>query len=407
MFFIFNLIFDIFIFQNCLVAYIPKLGYIDESFTISLILLSIFYMFNRKRHTIMYRSEIKIIVLFFVLLFWGIMGNILYNIQPQKIAIYKDVLAISKFVVCYVFTLIVSNNIDKDLLLKKVANRSRIYLTIIFIFLIINLIHDIGMSMDIRYGIRSYKFLYEHPTYLVSAVVILLCTVLSDERKKYDIFIIFEALVILFFTLRNKAFVFILGYFFMKMVMKYAKAIKIRYILILAVIGIVSTYNKIMEYASYYLTAARPALFIVGFMLAKRYFPFGSGFGTFASDLSGEYYSPLYYEYGINVVTGITETDYSYIGDTFWPYVYGQFGFIGLFLFLLIILNIFKSIQRRYELRKKAQYAAFLILLYILIASTAESIFTDVTGCFSFAVIALYLGNNAIDNSPKKSENSN
>jgi hypothetical protein len=335
------------------------------------------------------------------------MGNLLYNVQPQKTAIYKDILAISKFVVCYTCALIVSNNINKDLLLKKVANRSRIYLTIIFMFLIINLIHDIGMSMDVRYGIRSYKFLYEHPTYLVSAVVILLCTVLSDNRKKYDIFIVFEALVILFFTLRNKAFVFILGYFFMKITMKYTKTIKMRYILILALIGIASTYNKIMEYASYYLTAARPALFIVGFMLACRYFPFGSGFGTFASDLSGKYYSPIYYEYGINVVTGLTETNYSYIGDTFWPYVYGQFGFIGLTLFMLIIVNIFKSIQRRYEFNKKAQYAAFLLLIYVLIASTAESIFTDVTGCFSFAVIALYLGNNSISNNSIKNENNN
>lgn len=82
------------------------------------------------------------------------------------------------------------------------------------------------MSSDIRYGIRSYKFLYQHPTYLVSAIVIFLCVILSDNRKKFDNFIIFESIAILFFTLRNKAFVFILGYFFMKLVMKYAKSIK-------------------------------------------------------------------------------------------------------------------------------------------------------------------------------------
>ncbi|WP_242836922.1 MULTISPECIES: hypothetical protein [Clostridium] len=321
----------------------------------------------------------------------------MHKIQPEKIAIYKDILAISKFVVCYTFTLIVSNDIDKDLLLEKVAKRSRIYVNVIFTFLILNIIHDIGMSSDIRYGIRSYKFLYQHPTYLVSAIVIFLCVILSDNRKKFDNFIIFESIAILFFTLRNKAFVFILGYFFMKLVMKYAKSIKIRYILILAVIGIFSTYNKIMEYASYYLTAARPALFIVGYKLACKYIPFGSGFGTFASEISGDYYSPIYYEYGINLVSGLEETAHSYIGDTFWPYVYGQFGFLGLIIFLWIILNIFKSIQKRYQYNREIQSAAFLLLLYILIASTAEAIFTDVTGCFTFAVIATYLGNNIID----------
>ena len=402
MFFILNVLFDSFIFQNCLIAYIPKLNYIDESFTIMLIILSLFYILNRNNHIALYSSEVKTAALFFILLFVGAIGNLLHHIQPEKIAIYKDVLAISKFVVCYICTLIVTNNIDKDLLLKKVAKRSRIYLNIIFVFLIINIIHDIGMSMDVRYGIRSYKFLYQHPTYLVSSVVILLCVILSGSRKKFDNFIIFEAIVILIFSLRNKAFVFVLGYIFMKTVMKYAKSIKIRYILILAVIGIFATYNKIMEYASYYLTAARPALFIVGYMLARRYFPFGSGFGTFASEISGQYYSPIYYEYGINVVTGLEETAHSYIGDTFWPYVYGQFGFLGLVIFLLIILNIFKSLQSRYHHDKNTQSAAFLILLYILIASTAEAIFTDVTGCFSFAVIAGYLGNNIIAHNSQK-----
>lgn len=407
MFYFFNIIFDLFIFQNCLIAYIPKLNYIDETLTFMLIILSIFSVFNRNNVINMYSSEIKVVILLLGLLLVGVIGNISHNIQPQKIAIYKDILAVSKFSVCYICTLIVSNNIDKDLLLKKVAKRSRIYLTIIFLFLIVNLIHDIGMSMDVRYGVRSYKFLYGHPTYLVSAIVILLCIVLSDNRKKYDTFIIFEAIAILFFTLRNKAFVFILGYFFMKIAMKYAKTIKIRYILILAFIGIFSTYNKIMEYASYYLTAARPALFIVGYKLACRFFPFGSGFGTFASDLSGEYYSPIYFEYGINVVTGLQETDYSYIGDTFWPYVYGQFGFLGLAIFLLIILNIFKSLQNRYKHEKRRQTPSFLLLLYILIASTAEAIFTDVTGCFSFVVIAAYLGNNIITNNFQKNTNNN
>ena len=313
MLFVLNVLFDIFIFQNCLIAYIPQLGHIDELFTFMLIILSVFYIFNGKNKISMYSSEVKSIILFFCLLLVGVAGNVMHKIQPEKIAIYKDILAISKFVVCYTFTLIVSNNIDKDLLLEKVAKRSRIYVNIIFTFLILNIIHDIGMSSDIRYGIRSYKFLYQHPTYLVSAIVIFLCVILSDNRKKFDNFIIFESIAILFFTLRNKAFVFILGYFFMKLVMKYAKSIKIRYILILAVIGIFSTYNKIMEYASYYLTAARPALFIVGYKLACKYIPFGSGFGTFASEISGDYYSPIYYEYGINVVSGLEAVSYTHL----------------------------------------------------------------------------------------------
>ncbi|NRW36696.1 hypothetical protein DFH71_004925 [Clostridium beijerinckii] len=66
MLFALNVLFDIFIFQNCLIAYIPQLGYIDELFTFMLIILSVFYIFNGKNKISMYSSEVKSIILFFV-----------------------------------------------------------------------------------------------------------------------------------------------------------------------------------------------------------------------------------------------------------------------------------------------------------------------------------------------------
>jgi len=176
--------------------------------------------------------------------------------------------------------------------------------------------------------------------------------------------------------------------------MKYLRNIKLKHILLLGIFGVLISYKKIVEVASYGLIAARPALYIVGWELACNYFPLGSGFGTFASYLSGTYYSPIYEMYSINYVTGLTSDMYDYIADTFWPYIYGQFGFIGLGLFIAIIISIFISLKRRYYLSQDNMLAALLLFSYILIASTAEAIFTDVTGIASFMALGTYLGEN-------------
>lgn len=53
---------------------------------------------------------------------------------------------------------------------------------------------------------------------------------------------------------------------------------------------------------------ARAMLYVTSFEIFKDFFPFGSGFASFASHSSGVYYSPLYAKYGIENVKGISKT---------------------------------------------------------------------------------------------------
>ncbi|MFT8348181.1 hypothetical protein [Clostridium saccharoperbutylacetonicum] len=360
---------------------------------------------NKFRKKALFSIEKKITLFMFIFMIIGALSTVIFKIQPEKIAIYKDAFNIIKFPVFYICALVLSNGLNKKRLLTSVANRSRIYIMIIFIFSIINIFFEIGMNIDVRYGLRSYKFLFSHSTYLVSSMVIMMCVIIADQHKKSDLIFIIESIIILILTFRNKAFVFILAYFFEKLVLKYFKKIKLKYIFILGIFGILITYKKIVEVASYGIIAARPALYIVGFKLASDHFPFGAGFGTFASYLSGQYYSPVYDMYSISTVIGLTRDMYDYMADTFWPYIYGQFGFVGFLLFVATIISIFISIKRRYYLNQKNMLAAFLMFSYILIASTAEAIFTDVTGIFIFMVMAAYLGENRIYTKIKNDKN--
>lgn len=402
MFLFFNSLFEILLFQNCISRFIPSITFIDEILTITLLLLCLLELLKRKRKRALLRVEYVAIVNMALFISFGILGSVIHNIQPQLIAVYKDILAISKFFICFIAGLILSKNINKEKLLDSVAKRARVYINIIFLFAIVNLLIDTLLGSGFRYGIRCYRFLFSQPTYLVSAMIILLAIVIASGKRKFDKLIIFETIFVLISTLRNKAFMIVVGYFFIKFILKYFQRIKLIHLLIVTAVGIGITYTKIIGTLAYGLLAARPALYIVGIQLAMKYFPIGSGFGTFASSLSGEYYSPIYYEYSINDVWGLTPQMHNYMADTFWPYIYGQFGIIGFIIFIILLINIFMSIKRRYNYCTNKIIAALLIYTYVLIASTAEAIFTDAMGTIMFLVIVVYLGDNNIIFKKKK-----
>ena len=80
---------------------------------------------------------------------------------------------------------------------------------------------------------------------------------------------------------------------------------------------------------------ARPSLDYTAWEIFKDYFPFGSGFGTFASHASAVYYSRLYYDYGISNIFGLQPDAPDFVSDTYFP-VLAQFGVVGACLFFYL-----------------------------------------------------------------------
>ena len=61
------------------------------------------------------------------------------------------------------------------------------------------------------------------------------------------------------------------------------------------------------------------------------HFPLGAGLGRYASPLSrGDTFSPLYHEYGLDHIWGLTPHYDAYITDTFWPHILGEAGVFAL-----------------------------------------------------------------------------
>jgi len=145
---------------------------------------------------------------------------------------------------------------------------------------------------------------------------------------------------------------------------------------VLALVALFLVWNQIEYYYIELNDSARSQLTQKSIQIAKDYFPIGAGFGTYGSYMSAVSYSPLYSRYGLNKIYGLQSTNSKFISDTFWPMIIGQFGFIGLICYALIIVCIFKNIQEDFDSNRKQLYLSKICcLLYLLISSTSESSF--------------------------------
>ncbi len=124
-----------------------------------------------------------------------------------------------------------------------------------------------------------------------------------------------------------------------------------------------------------YMDVARNILYIKSVDIAKDYFPLGAGLGRYGSWISSLYYSPIYEQYGISKIWGMSRDMPNFIMDTFWPMVIGETGFIGFILYLGIILIFCKSLSKQIRYSENKYIKAFQLgTLMMLIESLIESI---------------------------------
>ena len=243
---------------------------------------------------------------------------------------------------------------------------------LVFLTVVGNLLFDIFPYYEIRFGIKSQQIFFTHPTYLASfsvIIIILLSVNLREheENKKYIILM----LLVLASTLRFKSIAFIPIYMYLYYIVFIKKRkLQLLDIVILCVLGGVFAISQVMEYFSNP-DWARNVLTINSLKIAKDNFPIGTGFGTYASWASGESYSNIYYHYNISTTWGLSPDFYEFIADTFWPMIIGQFGFLGLGLYIYILLTIYKDIKNNENL--DYYFGQILALLYLIILSIAEA----------------------------------
>ncbi len=361
----------IFLFIEPIGDVIQPFKYFDELFAI--VAIPIF----------LYKSRLKIKkrkpgIGFYVIvfLFLGMLGDIFYQYQPLFVWL-SDVLINAKFWLVLYIGYVVSEKIEYSRMKKKLMLHVKI-VTLIFasLFIIDNIIGI--FTPIIRYGFRSTHLIYFHPTYFAAYCVLLISIFLSVHTPRKDMWVFIILLLLLSSTLRSKAvaasLLFMISYY---LIYIRKKKITWKTLLLFLPVGIAIAWDQIEWYffSSIKLDSARYMLLLTAFLIAKECFPIGSGFGTFASHLSGEYYSPLYSIYGLSNVNGLKENNYGFMSDSFWPMIIAQNGYIGTIFYLIVIYKLYEFIVS-VRLKNLNYYSASMTaFIYLLIVSFAESSF--------------------------------
>ncbi|HEY4778533.1 MAG TPA: hypothetical protein VIH47_02955 [Solirubrobacterales bacterium] len=140
-------------------------------------------------------------------------------------------------------------------------------------------------------------------------------------------------------------------------------------------------------------SSPRSRLYRTGEKIAATNFPLGVGFGRYASYPSRTSYSPVYYQYRLNDVYGLSPEYPAFIDDTSWPSVMGETGYGGFACYLVGLVMLAWAVVRRLP-RYGHRYGWLPLSALCMIAAVLVDSLGDPT-LFSWlaaATLALILG---------------
>lgn len=128
---------------------------------------------------------------------------------------------------------------------------------------------------------------------------------------------------------------FIAFVFFVKKQLNFKSPKTVFFAVVLVVTVLVVTWTR---FDAYYVTGldneamARPMSYKTSLQILWDYFPLGPGMGSFACNGAWKFYSPLYYEYNLTSIWGLSPEGGFFICDAYYPTL-AQFGVVGIFFF--------------------------------------------------------------------------
>ncbi|WP_317914159.1 hypothetical protein [Carnobacterium maltaromaticum] len=386
-------LFFYFLFANALNNSFPKfekLPLFEAVYIAMVIAIFISQTIVKKR---LFVGEYIMIGMFILLFLFGLISNVFLNYQGLKIVALDGVI-LSKFFVAYFFGRLLYSPEIVNKVMGTLQKCVQLISSVLFVSLVLNLIFSFWPPDGSRFGLPVQYLFFSHATYLTSTAVFCLIF-LSLKRGRYDFLFIGMNLIIVITAGRNKGMLFLGIYLFFILIQFTKKKIPIWSILGMSIFLYSLFKNVISERLLSSETAARSVLYQNGLFLANKYFPFGTGFGTYASSASIQNYSTVYEELGFGQMYGFSQQTTFYLTDSFIAMIMGQFGYIGLFLMSSIFVCIFLLVK------KNNQYENFILLLYIyiLLSTVTENFISSTYGVLAFFLIGMLVNRKNRDNS--------
>lgn len=182
------------------------------------------------------------------------------------------------------------------------------------------------------------------------------------------------------FTFRSKFNTELICFIYFGFFLRGKFTLSLKYITIISVLIAVSVYVNWTKFSLYFLSGAedgiaRTTFYYTAANILVDFFPFGSGFGSFGSEAAARYYSPLYYQYGVDSVYGMSPLDYgessNFLVDTFYP-ILAEFGIIGIIIYIIFWIRRWNEAN----ILLNCNYRIFLFLFFFMaIQNIADSAF--------------------------------
>lgn len=376
--------------QSIYTQFIGILAITDEFFAICGFFSFIRYSSRRKVWQISSYIK-KIFIILILLLSLGWISTLVYKIQRNINANLSDCFTFVKFYLIFFYSIKLLTQCYLCKITNVLYRIVKVYLFASIVCLILNLLIDIGMTEDYRFGIRAFKFINSNAGDYSSILVISLSIIIINEaiNCRRDNLLKIICLICLFMTLRGKAIGLGFTFIALDLFLKKHSYLNRKALIGLSILGIIGGFFQLKYY---FIDNVTPrSLFLAnGIITANNYFPLGAGYSTYGSNMAKVYYSPLYDKYGFDSIWGMNSEDQQFLNDNFWPMVMGQFGWFGTILYLSILCIIF-NITNRHISSRKLKLAGLTLFFLIAYSSVGGPILLHYIGCATAIVYGLIL----------------
>lgn len=372
-----------FSFERVIGSYISVVGYIDEIFVIISCVVAVYIAFvQSERYT---ASEIAALILTGVVIVVGILGNCASGILQNPFLIAVDIISTVKVIIAYYWIIGFRMSTDDwDDVIRLLAKWVRAAVMLMFVLFVMAYAVKLPLLGGVRYGIKSYRFLFNNPgnfSKVFYFIVPLLTADLQYGNTVYKKVMLGISLFVWFMTMRSRAIAFVacyllfaFWYFYIKE--KHIKKVNIVYMLPIGVICLLLGWRQLIFYFTNE-TQTRSALLRYGIVTMKEYFPIGSGFGTYASDVAKTHYSPLYTQYGFLNIYGMGKTHTNFLNDNYWPMIIGQFGVIGTILMISILVLLYREMIKVVLNNRYLYFSTLCMMAFMVVSSIASKSYSE------------------------------
>lgn len=187
---------------------------------------------------------------------------------------------------------------------------------------------------------------------------------------------------------------FIAFVFFVKKQLNFKSPKTVFFAVVLVVAVLVVSWTR---FDAYYVTGldneamARPMSYKTSLQILWDYFPLGPGMGSFACNGAWKFYSPLYFEYNLTNIWGLSPEMGFFICDAYYPTL-AQFGIVGVFFFCWFWKRRLVAFNQIVDMRYYR--VAMITFCCLAIEQTADSSWLSGKGMGFCMLIALCLNAN-------------